>query len=156
MSVAVKAIIQEAFHQASLRCTPQRYAVLDYLLSHHQHPTAEQIYLSVNASDPRASRATVYNNLHALTKAGIVREVVLEAGPVRYDANLQRHHHFVCEGCGRLEDIDALEVPQLARRQRIGARLVRDYEIVFRGLCERCSEASAQINPSAQIHQRRY
>ena len=77
--------------------------------------------------------------------------------------------HFILCGLGRVGGralqylraagsevvvIDDRCTPDDPRSQ--GARLVRDYEIVFRGLCERCSEASAQINPSAQIHQRRY
>jgi Fe2+ or Zn2+ uptake regulation protein len=135
--------IEDAFQRAELRSTPQRYAVLSYLLSNHEHPTADQIYRAINGSDPRASRATVYNNLHALITAGIVREVVLEAGPVRYDANIQRHHHFLCERCGNLDDIPHSDVPELGKRTRIGQRHVRDYEIVFRGFCERCSVGQA-------------
>jgi len=135
----LRSAIEDAFERVSLRSTPQRYAVLEYLIRRPEHPTADQIFSAINASDPRASRATVYNNLHALIGAGLVREVVLEAGPVRYDANIERHHHFVCERCGRLDDIAYADVPRISRR-RIGSRVIRDYEIVFRGLCERCSQ----------------
>ena len=78
---------EEAFERAALRRTPQRYAVLEYLLRHPGHPTAGQIFQAIHSADPRASRVTVYNSLHALTGAGVVREVVLEAGPARYGAN---------------------------------------------------------------------
>jgi ferric uptake regulator family protein len=49
-----------------------------------------EIYRAVNRSDPRASRATVYNNLHALAQAGLVREVHLEGKSVRIDTNTVR------------------------------------------------------------------
>ena len=131
-----------AFRERKLRCTPQRYAVLDYVMRHPVHATAEQVYRAVNRTDPRASRATVYNNLHVLTEAGLVREVRLEGRSVRFDANTGRHHHFVCERCARVEDIGWFDVPQLMRRSQLGSRVVRNYEMVFRGTCENCSSDS--------------
>lgn len=128
-----------AFRERGLRLTPQRYVVLDYLMRHPVHATADEIYRAVNRSDPRASRATVYNNLHALAEAGLVREVRLEGKSVRFDANTERHHHFVCERCGRVEDIRWFDVPRAARRSQLGSRVVRDYEMIFRGACEVCS-----------------
>lgn len=142
MPEEVKTAIQDAFRAGNLRCTPQRYAVLHFLLRRQGHPTADQIYTAINSTDPRASRATVYNNLHTLIAAGVVREVVFEAGPVRYDANIQRHHHFLCQSCGSLEDIPVSDVPLPLKRSRLGARLVREYEIVFRGVCGECARKS--------------
>ena len=134
--------IVAAFRERGLRCTPQRYAVLDYVMRHPVHATAEEVYHAVNRTDPRASRATVYNNLHALVEAGLVREVRLEGRSARFDANTGRHHHFVCERCGRVEDICWFDVPRLARRSQLGSRVVREYEMVFRGTCEICSSDS--------------
>lgn len=57
--------IAEAFRLSGLRRTPQRYAVLEYLMR-SMHATPDEIYRAINRADPRASRATVYNNLHAL------------------------------------------------------------------------------------------
>jgi Fur family peroxide stress response transcriptional regulator len=128
-----------AFRERGLRCTPQRYVVLDYLIRHPVHATADEIHRAVNRSDLRASRATVYNNLHALAEAGLVREVHLEGKSVRFDANTERHHHFVCECCGRVEDIQWFDFPRLLRRSQLGSRVVRDYEMILRGTCEDCS-----------------
>ena len=97
--------------------------------------------MAVNRRDPRASRATVYNNLHALAKAGLVREVVSDGGAARFDANLHPHHHFICENCGALEDIPWFDLPASAGRAALGKRAVRNYQIVFRGACMRCRES---------------
>src|SRR5215831_2400905 len=132
--------IRQAFQQAGLRCTPQRYAMLQYLMAEPMHPTAEQIFRAINSSDPRSSRATIYNNLHALTKAGMVSPVAVDSGPVRYEAIRQRHHHFICERCGQLEDIAAREVAYHPRRLQLGSRVIEDFQIVFRGICEKCSQ----------------
>jgi Fur family peroxide stress response transcriptional regulator len=131
--------IVAAFHDRGLRCTPQRYVVLDYLARHPVHASADEIYRAVNRADPRASRATVYNSLHALAEAGLVRQVRLEGKSVRFDANVERHHHFVCEQCGRVEDIHWFDFPRLRRRSQLGARVIRDYEMILRGTCESCS-----------------
>jgi len=108
-------------------------------MKHPLHATADEIYRAVNRSDPRASRATIYNNLRALTKAGLIREVHLEGKAARFDANIKRHHHFVCERCGKVEDIEWFDFPQLGRRSPLGSRVIRDYEMIFRGACQVCS-----------------
>ncbi len=114
--------------------------MLAFLTRHPEHPTAEEIFVAVNRSDPRCSRATVYNNLHALVTAGLVRELALEGTrSTRYDANVQPHHHFVCETCGAVEDVEGLELPGLPRRTLPGGRVVRSYDVIFRGACAACS-----------------
>jgi hypothetical protein len=49
--------ILAAFRDRKVRCTPQRYIVLDYLNRNPKHPTAEEIYKAINRADPRASLA---------------------------------------------------------------------------------------------------
>jgi Fe2+ or Zn2+ uptake regulation protein len=131
--------ILDALRAAGVRCTPQRYAVLEFLVREHTHATADQIADAINRRDPRASRATVYNSLHALMDAGLVREVGGGAA-ARYDAHLERHHHFACDRCGALEDIPWFEIPRAAGARSLGARRVNGYEILFRGLCRTCQD----------------
>ena len=133
--------LEQAFHAAALRPTAQRYAVLEFLAQHSVHATAEEIFAAVNRYDPRASRATVYNNLRSLAKAGLVREVVSQGKAARFDANLHRHYHFVCERCHAVEDISWFDLPLSAGRAALGARDVSNYEIVFRGACVRCRDS---------------
>src|SRR5216117_2365197 len=80
--------IGQRLRLAELRLTPQRYAVLDFLVRSESHPTAEQVGAGVNRRFPRASRATVYNALHTLCEAGLVQELYFEDGVARYDANV--------------------------------------------------------------------
>jgi Fur family transcriptional regulator, peroxide stress response regulator len=134
--------IETAFQASGLRHTTQRHAVLKFLAKHSGvHSTAEEICEAVNRRNPRASRATVYNNLRSLTKAGLVREVVSEGKAARFDANLYRHHHFVCERCGTLEDIDWFDMPLNAGRSALSGRDVASYEVLFRGACGACRES---------------
>jgi Fur family peroxide stress response transcriptional regulator len=135
----LSAELGQAFAGASLRPTAQRYAVLEFLARSPIHATADEIFEAVNRHHPSASRATVYNNLRSLTKAGLVREVLSEGKAARFDASLHRHHHFICEECGTVEDIAWFDIPAAARRVALGKRDIHKYEIVFRGACARCS-----------------
>jgi Fur family peroxide stress response transcriptional regulator len=129
--------LRKAFLAADVRPTVQRFAVLHHLARHGVHATAEEIFRAVNRQDPRASRATVYNSLKSLTRAGLVREVISEGKAARFDASLHPHHHFVCDRCGAVEDTPWFELPA-AGKQALGARQVRRFEVVFRGVCEKC------------------
>ena len=130
--------IARCFDGSGLRCTPQRYAVMAFLMKHNRHPTAAEILKAVNRVDPRSSRATTYNNLRDLVQAGLVREVAVEGRAARFDAKGIRHHHFICDRCGNVEDMDWYDVPKPASGS-LGKRILREAELIFRGLCSKCA-----------------
>ena len=130
--------IRRSLEDSGLRCTAQRYAVMEFLMEHHGHPTAAEIFEAVNRVDPRSSRATTYNNLRDLVKAGLVREVAVEGRAGRFDAMGTRHHHFICDRCGAVEDMDWYDVPKPASRS-LGKRVVRECQLILRGLCTKCA-----------------
>jgi len=131
------AAIKQSLEASGLRCTPQRYAVMAFLMDRNMHPTAAEIFEAVNRVDPRSSRATTYNNLRDLVQAGLVREVAVEGRSARFDAKGVRHHHFICDRCGNVEDIEWYDVPRPASRS-LGKRILRECELIFRGLCTKC------------------
>jgi Fur family peroxide stress response transcriptional regulator len=126
-----------------LRCTTQRYAVMACLRDHKGHPTAAEIFEAVNRVDPRSSRATTYNNLRDLVKVGLVREVAVEGRAGRFDLEGMRHHHFICDRCGSVEDVDWYDVPKPASRS-LGKRVVRECQLIFRGLCAKCAQRASR------------
>ena len=130
--------IKESLEGSGLRCTPQRHAVMAFLVDCKRHPTAAEIFEAVNRVDPRLSRATTYNNLRDLVDAGLVREVAVEGRAARFDAKGMRHHHFICDRCGNVEDVEWYDVPRPASRS-LGKRIVRECELIFRGLCTKCA-----------------
>jgi len=134
--------IKGFFEDTGLRCTPQRYAVMAFLMEHNSHPTAAEIFAAVNRIDPRSSRATTYNNLRDLVQAGLVREVAVEGRAARYDAKGMLHHHFICDRCGNVEDLEWYEVRKPLRGS-LGKRVLRECELIFRGLCAKCASRHA-------------
>ena len=135
--------IKRSLEGSGLRCTPQRYAVMDFLMECQRHPTAAEIFEAVNRVDPRSSRATTYNNLRDLVEAGLVREVAVEGRAARFDAKGTRHHHFICDRCGKVEDVDWYDVPKPAVRS-LGKRVLRECELIFRGLCVKCAQRASR------------
>lgn len=129
--------IKQSLEDSGLRCTPQRYAVMAFLLECHRHPTAAEIFHAVNRMDPRSSRATTYNNLRDLVQAGLVREVAVEGRAARFDARGTRHHHFICDRCGNVEDMEWFATPKPSSGS-LGKRIIRECELIFRGLCTKC------------------
>jgi len=130
--------IKRSLEASGLRCTPQRYAVMAFLAEHPKHPTAAEIFAAVNHVDPLCSRATTYNNLRDLVRAGLVREVAVEGRAARFDVKGMRHHHFICDRCGDVEDMEWYDVPRPASRS-LGKRILRESELIFRGLCAKCA-----------------
>src|SRR5215471_5931990 len=109
-------VIKRSLESSGLRCTAQRYAVMAFLMDYTGHPTAAEIFEAVNRMDPRSSRATTYNNLRDLVKAGLVREVAVEGRAGRFDLGGMRHHHFICDRCGNVEDVEWYDVPKPGSR----------------------------------------
>jgi Fur family peroxide stress response transcriptional regulator len=130
--------IKRSLEGSGLRCTPQRYAVMAFLMECNRHPTAAEIFEAVNRVDPRSSRATTYNNLRDLVQAGLVREVAIEGRAARFDVKGIRHHHFICDRCGNVEDTEWYNVPGPSSGS-LGKRIVRECELIFRGLCTKCA-----------------
>ncbi len=139
-------VIRQTLEEAGLRCTPQRYAVMSVLSEQTVHPTAAEIFEAVNRLDPRSSRATTYNNLRDLVQAGLVREVALEGRAARFDLKGLRHNHFICDRCGAVEDMEWYDVPR-PDAQALGHRVLRDYELILRGLCIACARAPVESAP---------
>jgi Fur family peroxide stress response transcriptional regulator len=139
--------IKRSLETSGLRCTPQRYGVMAFLIEHTGHPTAAEIFEGVNRLDPRSSRATTYNNLRDLVQAGLVREVAVEGRAARFDARGLRHHHFICDRCGKVEDVPWFTVPRPASGS-IGKRVLRECELILRGLCARCAPRRASSTAS--------
>jgi len=140
--------IRQRLEDSGLRCTSQRYSVMSFLMDHHEHPTAAEIFEAVNRLDPRSSRATIYNNLRDLVDAGLVRQIAAEGRTARYDAKDELHHHFICDRCGSVEDIEWYTVPGPATGT-LGKRVIRECELIVRGLCTQCAPRKRNVTRRA-------
>lgn len=130
--------IDDKLRGAGLRVTAQRRAVWSaFAGSKEGHLTAEEVFERARKDLPELARATVYNSLSELARAGML-QVVEVRGALVYDANLDpEHHHFRCSSCGKLYDVhlegaDSLEVSG-------GGFVVDRKSIMLGGLCPSCA-----------------
>ncbi len=91
--------------EKNLKATPQRISVLKELYK-NEHPTIERLYEAIREEYPSISLATVYKNIHALKDTGIVIEVNMPNGKMRYDIFTKPHIHIVCKNCNSVTDMD--------------------------------------------------
>ena len=101
----------ERLREVGLRPTRQRLALARLLFDGaDRHVTAEILHAEAIAASIKVSLATIYNTLHQFTRAGILREVVVDPGRSYFDTNTGEHHHFYVEASGKLEDIPGDQV----------------------------------------------
>ncbi|MBR2338473.1 MAG: transcriptional repressor [Clostridia bacterium] len=116
--------------------TQQRVAVYEYLLRHRTHPTADTMYRALLADHPSLSRTTVYNTARALSKAGLIRTITIDADEQRFDAEMGQHGHFRCTGCGAVYDFPLSEqTVSLLTDSPYGADTL---EVYTTGVCPHC------------------
>ena len=98
--------IMELLRDAGLRPTRQRRSLAQQLFSgSDRHVTAEQLHSESLGQGVSVSLATVYNTLHQFTTAGLLRELVVDAGRSYFDTNISAHHHLYFEDSGKLRDV---------------------------------------------------
>jgi Fur family peroxide stress response transcriptional regulator len=124
-----------------LPVTIQRRAILAVLVARRDHPTADRVAADLARRMPGISRATVYRTLETLVAHGLLLRASHPGAAARYDLNLDRHHHLVCDACGDITDFEEpalnnLPLPDFAVQ---GFR-IRDFSIHVRGLCKRCAK----------------
>lgn len=123
-----------------MKVTHQRMEVFRELAGTEDHPDAESIYQSVNQRVPALSRDTVYRTLASLAEYGIVRKAEVLAGKARYDANTDRHHHFVCTECGLVRDVYSEVLNELPIPKDVTALgRVESAHVQLRGVCSVCT-----------------
>src|SRR5690625_410979 len=131
----------DTLKESGVRITPQRHAVLDYLLHSQSHPTADEIYRALESKFPNMSVATVYNNLRVLREIGLIRELTYGDDSSRFDCNMTKHYHIICKQCDKIVDFHYPtldEVESLA--EQVTGFEVSDHRLELYGTCEACQQ----------------
>lgn len=116
--------------------TRQRAVILEVIRSDKCHHTAEELFELAKLKLPTISRATVYNNLHALEEERIIRRIDTEDQVARYDSTFIPHGHLFCTDCGNIYDFS---IPNFeATLGECSEAVVDSYDLRLRGLCRNC------------------
>ncbi|MCX7903509.1 MAG: transcriptional repressor [Caloramator sp.] len=131
--------LSNLFKEKNLKLTPQRYAIYNYLLGTKSHPSAEMIYEALKPHYPTMSLATVYKTLNTLIELGLVQQLNVGEDNFRFDAKAEPHPHIVCLECGKVDDIDELELNNINQiAQKYTNYKISSSKVYFYGLCPEC------------------
>jgi Fur family transcriptional regulator, stress-responsive regulator len=131
---------EQRLRDASLRVTRPRLAVLGAVVEHPHADTASIVEL-VRDEVGDVSVQAVYDVLHALTDAGLLRRIEPAGSVARYEARVgDNHHHVVCRACGAIADVDCAvgHTPCLSASSDHGF-VIDEAEVVYWGTCAPCS-----------------
>ena len=134
--------LHDALRLAGLRVTASRLAVLAAVQGAGQHRDADAVAAAAREQIGTLSTQAVYDNLHILEEAGLVRRIQPSGHPGRYEARVgDNHHHLVCRRCGLTADVDCAvgAAPCLEPSGEHGFA-VDAAEVIFWGLCPQCQQ----------------
>lgn len=140
------AAFADALRAVGLRVTAPRLATLA-VVAETPHCDADTVAGAVRARLGSVSKQAVYDVLHALTAADLVRRISLDDRRARYELHAHdNHHHAVCRGCGSIVDVPCVEgaAPCLDAPRTTGFA-IEQADVIYRGLCASCREAEAAI-----------
>ena len=82
----------------------QRLEIMKYLMTHHTHPTVEDVYTALCKKMPTLSRTTVYNTLRMFAEHKAAQMLTIDERRVCYDYDTSPHVHLFCRNCGKVMD----------------------------------------------------
>ena len=136
----------ETLKSTGVRITPQRHAILEFLIQSMIHPTADDIYKALQAKFPNMSVATVYNNLRVFRESGLVKELTYGDSSSRFDFVTNDHYHIICDSCGKIVDFHYPgldEVEQLA--SHVTGFQVNSHRMEIYGTCPTCISQATKV-----------
>lgn len=129
----------DLLRRAGLRVTAARLAIMQ-TVREGDHLDVEAVYRGVRERVGQVSLQAVYDSLHALHGAGLLRKVEPMGSPARYEARVgDNHHHLVCRRCGTVTDVDCVAgaAPCLDPVDAAGY-VVDEADVTFWGVCPNC------------------
>jgi Fe2+ or Zn2+ uptake regulation protein len=130
--------ITEKLKSKDIRPSYQRVKVLEYLYQKGGHPTVDEIFRALSVHIPSLSKVTIYNTLHTLVDADLVRVVDIDEAEMHYDIILSDHGHFQCEVCGTIYNFQ-VNIGQ-ASIEGLNQFEIKQKNVYFKGICSNCLE----------------
>ena len=128
--------IKLRLEEKAIKPTYIRLKILEYLEKHNTHPTAEDIYKALLEEIPTISRTSVYNTLNFFHQKGLAIPLFITGSETRYESASSPHHHFLCEKCGQIIDIE-IDCPYF-KTGEVDGHKIKEWHGYFIGICRDC------------------
>jgi len=133
--------IIKTFRNSGYRATPQRIAISRYILSSHEHPTAQKVYSEVKKDHPTVSLATIYTTIKILEEIGMIQELSHPQSETRLDPNMKPHLHLICSRCETISDWMDPEMEDFIAKVSAEANfVVTGLRFDLKGICNSCKD----------------
>jgi Fur family ferric uptake transcriptional regulator len=129
----------DLLRRTGLSVTAQRLAILG-AVSRLPHSTADDVVEAVRAEIGSISRQSVYDTLHALVDAHLIRKIQPVGSAARFEDRVgDNHHHVICRECGALADVDCAvgSAPCLTASDDQGF-VIDEADVAYWGRCPEC------------------
>jgi Fur family transcriptional regulator, peroxide stress response regulator len=130
---------EKVCRDTGIKMTHQRMEIFREIAQTDDHPDVDRIFQRIKDRLPTLSLDTVYRTLWLLNDLGLVKTLGSSREATRFDANLDKHHHFVCRHCGFTRDFVSRDLDNLTLPESLGSLgEVEGTHIEVRGVCREC------------------
>ncbi len=136
---SVEAVFTRFLSEGKYRKTPERFAILRKAIELHSHFDVDALHMAIEGDGYHVSRATVYNTVELLEKAGILSKNVFGQNPAMYEVNHDNHIHLVCKRCGKIREIENTHIEGHVMQLNPDDFTPESFAITIYGLCADCS-----------------
>lgn len=134
---------RETLREAGVRITRQRIEIYREVIRKNDHPDVETIRKRLRGRMPNISHDTVYRALSLFARLGLIQRVDTGMDRARYDANEERHHHFLCRNCGTILDFTAPDPCEGCLPREAGSLgRVERIRLEVHGVCAKCDKTT--------------
>jgi Fe2+ or Zn2+ uptake regulation protein len=128
------------------RPSPVTDALRQLIAARDRHAwSLDELLDSVRTDIPGADFSTVFRAMGALERSGVVDRVDLGDGKARYEGRREHHEHIRCTVCGSVAEVPGCVVEGVAAEvQRRTGYQVLSHQVVFGGVCRRCSPGTGR------------
>lgn len=130
----------------TLKYSRQREAILNFLMTRKDHPTADVIYDNIRKAQPNISLGTVYRNLSLLAEIGEIQRLTTGDGKDHFDGNAMPHDHFVCRMCNSVIDVNGSvdhKLDKAANKTFDGE--IEGHTTIYYGKCRNCIDKQTRV-----------
>jgi len=133
---------KDELQEVSLKATPARIAVLQFLENVNQPVDANMILDYLRQKDVDVDPATIFRMMNIFHKKGITQQIQLQEGKARYElSNRSHHHHLVCTNCGKIEEVEGDFLKKMEKDVFKSKKFkVKSHSLEFFGLCSNCQQ----------------
>ncbi len=96
----------DRLRDAGFKATTPRRRIVESLVAHSTHITADDLIELVQRDSPEINRATVYRTLETLEALGLLYRMHTDHGPAEWHLSGHAHQHLICETCGVVQEVD--------------------------------------------------